>query len=148
MSYFSTEAMVSMANGIPKNINLVIPGDYILNRLSKVVKVKTISNVNFTSANAIQLDNSTALFYTLPTTKFLKHQIHEDNRHTSNYDTIFNIYTEDSKLKKNMKIFAYDSDVDITSYNDTPVTKTLYTFSTIDSAQSCFINGVIAKLGL
>ena len=148
MSYFSTEAMISMANGVPKNINLVKSGDYILNRLSKVVRVKTISNVNFTSANTVQFDNSTPLFYTLPTTKFLKHQIHEDNRHSSNYDTILNIYTENSKLKKNMKIFAYDSDVAITSYNDTPVTKILYTFSTIDSVQSCFVNGVIVKMTL
>jgi hypothetical protein len=146
MSYFSSEAMISMANGVSKNINLIIPGDYILNKLNQVVKVKTISNVNFTSANAVQLDNSTPLFYTLPTVKFLKHQIHQNNSHSSDYDTILNIHTEDSKLKKNMKIFAYDSDVAITSYNNTPVTKTLYTFSTVDSVPTFFVNDVIVKI--
>lgn len=146
MSYFSSEAMITMASGPTKNINLVIPGDYIVNRLNKVVRVKTIRNVSFTSANSVQLDNSTPLFYTLPTTQFLKHQIHLDNSHTCDYDTILNIYTEDSKLKKDMKIFAYDSDVAITTYGNLAVTKTLYTFSIVDSSPSCFVNGVITKL--
>ena len=146
MSYFSAEAIISMANGIPKNINLIIPGDYILNKLNKVVRVKTISNVNFTSANTVQLDNSTPLFYTLPTVLFLKHQINSNNSHSCDYDTILNIYTEGSKLKKNMTIFAYDSDVSITSYDNTPVIKTLYTFFTIDSVPTCLVNGVITKI--
>ena len=45
-----------------------------------------------------------------------------------------------------MKIFAYDSDVAITTYGNLAVTKTLYTFSTVDSAPSCFVNGVITKI--
>lgn len=146
MSYFSEEAMITMGSGSTKNINLVIPGDYIVNRLNKVVRVKTIRNVSFTSANSVQLDNSTPLFYTLPTTQFLKHQIHEDNSHTSDYDSILNIHTEDSKLKKNMKMFSYDSDVAITTYGNLAVTKTLYTFLTVDDVPSCFVNGVITKI--
>ena len=146
MSYFSEEAMITMGSGALKNINLVIPGDYVINRLNKIVRVKTISNSSFTSANSVQLDNSTPLFYTLPTTQFLKHQILLDNSHTSDYDSILNIHTEDSKLKKNIKMFSYDSDVAITTYGNLAVTKTLYTFSTVDDVQSCFVNGVITKI--
>lgn len=146
MSFFSEEAIISMANGVPKNINLVRPGEYILNRLNQSVKVRTVYSHDFTSANSIKLDNNTSLFYTLPTTEFLKHKINIDNSHNSDYDIILNIHNENSKLKKNLKVFAYDSDISILSYDTTLFTKTLFTIYTVDSAPTCIINGVIAKL--
>ena len=143
---FSEECIVPLADGSTKSISAIVPGDLIINKLLKVVKVRAVTSTTG-NAVAVQLNNGTGVFYTDPTARFLCHYINGDS-HTSHWDSISTINTHQGWVKSSMKIFSPETNVSISSYDasNTSLTKTLYTIQNLnDNTNSYFVNGVIVS---
>lgn len=144
---FSAEALVTMADGTTKHINTIRAGDLILNKLRTPIKVRSITVEHDAHVVVVQLNNGSGIFYTSPNTKFLCHHI-DSNQHTSHFDTIHNIHIDGGYLKNNLRFFSPESDISISSYDDSNVslTKTVYCIEALnDSTSSYIINGVIVQ---
>lgn len=140
----SPETLISMASGEKKHINLITKGEMIMNKLNRPVRVtRIVSHINH-SAVCVQLDNGTSLFYTTPNLIVLAHSIN-NGAHVGEYITISNANKQDSKLKNSIKSFSPESDIGITTYDDSDMKlyKTLYCISIADSTQSFYANGII-----
>lgn len=145
---FSAEAMVSMADGSKKHINTLHVGDFILNKLNKPVKIRAVVVEENIHVVVVQLNNGSGLFYTSPNSKFLCHHTNNTNEHTSHFDIIQNIYADSGYLKSNLKIFSPETDISISSYDDSNASleKTVYCIQSLnDTTSSYIVNGVIVQ---
>lgn len=142
---YSSEALVSMADGSFKNINNIKVGDAIYNKFMKPVSVSRVHS----SANApvveVQFNNGTGIFYAIPASQVFVHHAQTDKSHNLQYDTISNARTEGARLKSTMKFLSPQSDVSFTTYNDsdTTLTKTVYCLHTLDGSKTYFVNKTI-----
>jgi hypothetical protein len=145
---FSAEAIVSMADGTKKHINNLSNGDLILNKLNRPVKVRSVTIEENIHVVAVQLNNGSGIFYVAPNTKFLCHHIDNTNHHINHFDTIQNINVDHGHVKSNIKMFSPESDISISSYDDSNVSlqKTVYCIQSLnDSTSSYIINGIIVQ---
>ena len=143
---FSEEALISMADGSIKHINTLKPGDLIINKLSKPVKVRKLTS-HTANVVTLQLNNGTGVFYVEPNAQFLCHHI-TNAEHTCHFDILADIHVHGGYLKNSMKVFSPESDVSISNYDASNVslTKTVYCIESIgDSTNSYIVNGVIAS---
>lgn len=142
---FSAETLITMANGTIKNINSIKPNEFILNKLRKPVQVKRINKTENTQVVEVQLNNGTGTFFCAPNTIFYCHHTTPQGAHTTQYCTISDAHSEEAKLKNSINLFSPDTDVSITSYDDSnhDLKKDTYTLYAIDESKSFFANGVI-----
>lgn len=142
---FSREALVYMANGTHKQIDEIKPGDYIMNKLYASTKVLRIHKLANHPAVEVQLNNGTGTFFCPSNVIVYSHHTTPDGKHRMEYTSISDVHTNGSKLKSSIKSFSPNSDVDITTYNDTDTNlkKDLYCLHLIDTTGSYIINGII-----
>ena len=145
---FSSDTIVSMANGTFKNINHITVNDMILDKLNTSVRVVRTSVHPEHICVGIQLNNGTGVFYCDPNVKFLCHNILNNGNVVSQYSSISSINEFSgisSKLKSSSKVFSNQSDVSITTYNDPTdhIKKDLYCLYTNDGTQTFYVNKVI-----
>lgn len=141
---FSSESVVKMSNGTFKNINNVNRGEFIMNKMNKPVRVDSITSKEL-HAVGIQLSNGSNVFYATPDSKFMSHTLNNDGSHSLEKSTIFQIHTKGCMLKNSLKLFSNETNVTLSTYDDSDptLTKTLYSISTLDNTLSYFVNGVI-----
>ena len=140
---FNEAAMVSMSNGQKKNINLIRPGEYILNKFKHPTKVIRIHQVKDQNVIEIQLDNGTNKFSMTPDTRVFSHFSTQDGVHSTSYCSISTAHEKDGFLKKSIRPFSPESDVKITSYTESAITEDVYCLHTSDSSQSFMVNDII-----
>lgn len=142
---FSEETLINMSDGTKKQINLINVGDKIMNKNLKPVTVSRVHMNTNQQIVSMLLDNGTSLFHCAPTTLFLSHTVNTNN-HTTSSLPINTIHSNGSLLKKSNKLLANESDVSISTYDDTNHTlKDVYCIHTIDPTQSFFVNDVITS---
>lgn len=130
-----------MADGSKKNISNLNAGDWILNKLNKPIKVKSVNVFQNQECVQIQLNNGTPVFYISADSKVYAVT---QNPITSMYTTIADAFSKQAKLKKDLKTFSSSSDVNIETFDQAhPVVKTLYSFDVQDSTKTFIGNGVI-----
>lgn len=139
---FSSEAVVTMANGTYRSISLVRINDLIMNKFFNPCKVTRITH-NTGNSVSVQLDNDTDAFFTDADALFMCNITEIDSSKTVKNDTISNIFTNGYKLKNSGKFFSPESEVSIIDYDDTPVSKTLYCLYTNDKTQTYLINQIV-----
>jgi len=142
---FSSEAMISLANGSLKSINNLNINDVIYNKLKNPVKISNIDIIETNTVANVLLNNGTGVFYCDPSSLFYCHLTNDTGVHIGNYSQISDIYAQYGKLKSSCKLFSPESDISISTYEISNNLKTLYSIHTIDSDQTFFVNGVIAK---
>jgi hypothetical protein len=116
---FSAETLVNMSDGTKKHINLITVGNIVMNKLLKPVKVSRVHTLTNQQIVSILLDNGTSLFHCAPTTKFLSHTLNVDSSHSTGFLPITTIHSNRSLLKKSNKLLSTESDVSISTYDDT-----------------------------
>lgn len=141
---FSPESIITMGNGTMKNINNVKRGEFIMNKMSKPVRIDNITNSDM-NVVVIQLNNGSGVFYASPNAEFLSHKINTNGSHLLEKCSINEINTNRCMLKSSLKLFSTDSDISLTTYDnsDPNLTKMCYTITTLDNTNSFFVNGVI-----
>ena len=138
---FSEDSIISMGDGSFKNISELRQFDFIYNKLKNPVKINTIQKILQENVLKVQLRNT--FFYTTPDTLFLC-VYHTEKGLVSKYLDIISIKSLNGKLKKSLKIFSNELNIEIISVtNDI---KDVYTLTTLDSETSFFVNGIITKM--
>ena len=141
---FSKEALIYMADGTYKSVSEVKTGEYIMNKLyapTKVIRAHKLLNKNVIE---IQLHNGTKPFFCSPEIIVYCHHTTLDGKHHTEYTSLNEVYSNNSKLKSSIKPFSPNTDVDILTYNTNPeLTKDLYCIHTIDPTGSFIVNGII-----
>ena len=142
---FSAETLITMADGTVKHINLIQQNDFILNKLRKPVQVKRINKIPNAQVVEVQLNNGTGAFFCTPNSIVYCHHTTNDGSHRTQHCSISDAASDDAKLKNSISLFSPESDVSITSFNDSnpDLKKDVYSLYAIDETKSFFANGII-----
>jgi hypothetical protein len=132
---FSREVNLTMADGSTKSIADIKQNDWILNKLHRPCRVKTIKLNVAQPAYSIQLANGTVAFYASPDTKVFSTSTNGGSK-VASYQLLSTVATNSDKLKTDSKMFSPYTDVAITAYDATIVSKDLYTIDTYESSKT------------